>query len=142
MYHGKVKVSEGNGHGKSRLDEIEEIIKRQELANEAAHERFEAEDKRLLTAQILMNDAMAKMNDSMARMNDAIVRMSDAAAKTEAVVAKTSEAVAKTNESMGKAEAAIERLTLAMEETTGKLNALIDTVDGIIRRKNGGAETR
>ena len=50
-------------------------------------ERFEAEDKRLLTAQILMNGAM-------------------------------------------------QRMALAMEETTGKLDALIKTVDGIIRPKD------
>jgi len=57
-----------NGQGESRLDRIEEMIERQMLANEAAHERFEAEDKRLLTAQILMNDAMTRMNDAMTRM--------------------------------------------------------------------------
>jgi len=66
---------------------INEIVARTERANEAAHERFEAEDKRLLTAQILMNGAMQKM-------------------------------------------------ALAMEETTGKLDALIKTVDGIIRPKD------
>jgi hypothetical protein len=38
-------VSETNGHGKSRLDRIEELIERQERANQAAHELFEAEDK-------------------------------------------------------------------------------------------------
>ena len=65
---------------------INEIVARTERANEAAHERFEAEDKRLLTAQILINSAMQKM-------------------------------------------------ALAMEETTGKLDALINTVDGIIRPK-------
>jgi hypothetical protein len=66
-------MSETNGQ--SRLDRIEAIlerqgtlvvsieasIERQERANEAAHERFEAEDKRLLTAQILMNGALEKM---------------------------------------------------------------------------------
>ncbi len=66
---------------------INEIVARTERANEAAHERFEVEDKRLLTAQILMNGAMQKM-------------------------------------------------ALAMEETTGKLDALIKTVDGIIRPKD------
>jgi hypothetical protein len=87
-------MSEENGHGKSRLDRIEESIERQILANEAAHERFEEENKRLLTAQILMNGAMQKMAEGMTS------------------------------------------LELKMEETTGKLNALIDTVDGIIRRTN------
>ena len=66
-------MSETNGQ--SRLDRIEAIlerqgtlivsieasIERQERANEAAHERFESEDKRLLTAQILMNGALEKM---------------------------------------------------------------------------------
>jgi len=101
-------MSETNGgNGSSRLDRIEkmleshgrmkmehelaigainETIARAERANEAARERFEEEDKRLLTAQILMNGAMQKM-------------------------------------------------ALAMEETTGKLDALINTVDGIIRPK-------
>lgn len=132
-------MSETNGQGKSRLDRIEEIlerhsaimadidirlerhsamlvdvdirnqagfdrinasIERQERANEAAHERFEAEDKRLLTAQILMNAAMAKMNVAVEKMADGMAS-----------------------------------LELKMEETTGKLNALIDTVDGIVRKK-------
>ena len=50
-------MSEPNGQGKSRLGRIEEMIERQERANEAAHERFQAEDRRLSTAQILMNGA-------------------------------------------------------------------------------------
>jgi len=108
-------VSETNGgNGNSRLDRIEKLLEGHgrmlvdhDLAMAAhadamaAHdvairridemlarslEQFEAEDKRLLTAQILMNSAMQKM-------------------------------------------------ALAMEETTGKLDALINTVDGIIRPK-------
>jgi hypothetical protein len=85
-------MREGNGAGKSRLDRIEAMIERQERANEVAHELFQAEDKRLLTAQILMSGAMQKMAEGMTS------------------------------------------LELKMEETTGKLNGLIDTVDGIIRR--------
>ena len=120
-------VSGTNGQDKSRLDRIEEIlerhstimvnidktlerhstlivsieasIERQERANEAAHQRFEEEDKRLLTAQILMNGAMQKMADAM--------------------------------QDMWKGMRSLE---LKMEETTGKLNALIATVDGVIRR--------
>ncbi len=61
-------MAETNGHAKTRLDRIEEMIERQVLANEAAHERFEAEDKRLLTAQILMNEAMTKTNKVMTKM--------------------------------------------------------------------------
>ena len=102
-------MSEPNGNGKSRLNRIEEILERHsaallridemmerqaECSNQVQkRERFEAEDKRLLTAQILMNGAMQKMAEGMTS------------------------------------------LELKMEETTGKLNALIDTVDGIIRKK-------
>jgi hypothetical protein len=52
-------MSETNGQ--SRLDRIEEMIERSEGANEAAHERFEEEEKRLFTAQILMNGALQKL---------------------------------------------------------------------------------
>lgn len=93
-------MDETNGQGKSRLDRIEEMIERHERANEAAHQRFEEEDKRLLTSQILMNDAMQKMLGAVERMADGM-----------------------------------KSLELKMEETTGKLNALIDTVDGVIRKK-------
>jgi len=100
-------MSETNGQGKSRLDRIEEMIERHERANEryraeneAAHARFAEEDKRLLTSQILMNDAMQKMLGAVERMADGM-----------------------------------KSLELKMEETTGKLNALIDTVDGVIRKK-------
>ena len=76
------------------MDRIEASIERQVLANEAAHERLEREDKRLLTAQILMNGAMQKMAEGMTS------------------------------------------LELKMEETTGKLNVLIETVDGVNRPKD------
>jgi hypothetical protein len=114
-------MDESNGSGKSRLDRIEEIlerhstmmisidasIERQVLANDAAHESFQAEDKRLLTAQILMNGAMQKLVET-----------------TDKLVETTHKLV----ESMS-------TLELKMEETTAKLNALIDTVDGMIRKK-------
>ncbi|MGA2713585.1 MAG: hypothetical protein ABSG41_10815 [Bryobacteraceae bacterium] len=106
-------MSEPNGQ--SRLDRIEAIlerhstmivsieasIERQERANEVAHERFEAEDKRLLTAQILMNSAMERTNIAVEKMVNGMIS-----------------------------------LELKMEETTGKLNALINTVDGIIRKSD------
>src|SRR5579871_1596138 len=78
-----IQVSETNGQSKSRLDRIEEMIERQVRANEAAHERFEADDQRLLTAQILMNDAMKKMNDAMERMVDTLTETNRSLAKTE-----------------------------------------------------------
>ena len=85
---------------------METLIERQERANEAAHERFEEEDKRLLTAQILMNGAMQRMADAMQKMHEAMQKAADGMTSLE----------------------------LKMEETTGKLNALMETVDGIIRR--------
>lgn len=128
-------MSDTNGNSESRLDRIERMLEghssimarhdsmmisidasiisinasiismnasidRQVLANEAARERFEAEDKRLLTAQILMNGAMQKMAEGMVLFQSGMVS-----------------------------------LELKMEETTGKLNALIETVDGIIGKR-------
>ena len=107
-------MSETNGQGKSRLDRIEELIERQERANQAAHEQFQAEDKRLLTAQILMNGAMQEMNGAMQKMADGMISLES-----------------KMEETTGKLNA----LTELTGETTGKLNALIDTVDGMIRKK-------
>ena len=82
-----------NGQGESRLDRIEAMIERQVLANEAAHERFEAEDKRLLTAHILMNDAMTRMNDAitktLATMDKLEMRMLESAEKLDEVVTLT-----------------------------------------------------
>lgn len=87
MCQGCAPMSETNGQSKSRLDRIEEMIERQERANEAAHARFEAEDQRLLTAQILMHDAMKKVNDSLAKAEET----------TNAAVARAVMALQKTN---------------------------------------------
>jgi hypothetical protein len=48
-----------------RMARIEALIERQELANEAARERFNEEGQRLLTAQNLMNGAMQNMAEGM-----------------------------------------------------------------------------
>jgi hypothetical protein len=87
-----------NGHGKSRLDRIEEMMERQLIANEAEHDFFRAEGKRLLTAQILMNGAMQKMVETVQIVIDGMASLES-----------------------------------KIQETTGKLNALIDTFEGIIR---------
>jgi len=83
-------MSETNGEGKSRLDRIEQIIERQELANEAAHARFEAEDKRLLTAQILMSDAMTKTNIAIGRVVETMekleLKMAETTEKLDALI--------------------------------------------------------
>ena len=90
-------MSEGNGGGKSRLDRIEEMIERSEqriaqhiLANEAAHARFEAEDQRLLTAQILMADAMTKTNVAIEKvvqnMDKLELKMAETTEKLDALI--------------------------------------------------------
>lgn len=91
------------------------MIERQERANQAAHERFDAaqerfeeENERLLTAQIPMNDSLQ--------------RLLDVVAKNEA-----------------KADTFDERMIVLeskMEEATDKLNAQISTADGLIRKTN------
>jgi len=65
-------------------DSINASIDRQIFANEAAHERFEAEDKRLLTAQILMNGAMQKMADGMVSLE---LKMEETTDKLNALIA-------------------------------------------------------
>jgi hypothetical protein len=114
-------MSEPNGQGKSRLDRIEEMIERQERANEAAHERFQAEDQRLLTAQILMNGAMQKMLLAVEKMGESMERLSERAAASESKQSRFDENMI--------------TLELKMQETTEKLNALIETVDGMILKK-------
>jgi hypothetical protein len=47
------------------LDRIEKMIDRQVLANEAAHDHFAQGNRELLTAQVLMNGALAKMTTAM-----------------------------------------------------------------------------
>lgn len=88
-------MSETNGQ--SRFDRIEAIlerhstmivsidasIERQIAANEAAHDRFEAEHQRLLTAQILMNGAMQKMADGMTSLE---IKMEEATEKLNALI--------------------------------------------------------
>ncbi len=126
-------MSEANG--KSRLDRIEEVLDRHSAMlvsmektnregherflaeNQAAHDRFEEEHKRLLTAQILMNGALQKL------------------AETTEKLAETTEKLAETTD---RVVIGLDRLELKMEETTDKLNGLIATVDGIIRRPEAG----
>ncbi|MGD1071349.1 MAG: hypothetical protein ABSB15_14505 [Bryobacteraceae bacterium] len=114
-------MSEPNGQGKSRLDRIEEIIERQERANEAAHLRFEAEDQRLLTAQVLMNGALQKMLLAVEKMSEGTERMRESIAASESKQSRFDENMV--------------ILEMKMQETTEKLNALIETVDGMIRKK-------
>jgi methyl-accepting chemotaxis protein len=135
-------MGESNGSGKSRLDRIEEIlerhstmmisidasIERQVLANDAAHEFFQAEDQRLLTAQILMNGAMQKVVET----TDKLAETTHKLAETMHKLVETTQRVVETTQRVVEAMSTLE---LKMEETTAKLNALIDTVDGMIRKK-------
>jgi hypothetical protein len=121
-------MSEPNGQGKSRLDRIEEMLELAEKvneerarANEAAHLRFAEEDQRLLTAQILMNGALQKMLLAVERTSESMERMSERAAASESKQSRFDENMI--------------TLELKMQETTEKLNALIETVDGMIQKK-------
>ena len=95
IVNNEATIAEVRAFNEASIRRIYEVIERQERANEVAHERFEEDGKRLLTAQILMNGAMQKMAEGMTS------------------------------------------LELKMEETTAKLNALIHTVDGVIRKSEG-----
>ncbi|MDQ6664280.1 MAG: hypothetical protein M3Z23_07785 [Acidobacteriota bacterium] len=53
-------MAETNGRENTRLDRIEEMIARQVLANEEAHDDFRADLKELLRIQVLMSDDLSK----------------------------------------------------------------------------------
>jgi hypothetical protein len=121
-------MSEPNGQGKSRLDRIEEMLQLAEkvnaqraLENEAAHLRFEAENERLLTAQILMNGSLQKMTIAVDKVTIAVDKVSESVAAHETKTSRFDEILV--------------ILELKMQETTEKLNALIETVDGMIRKQ-------
>lgn len=139
-------MSEANGNSQSRFERIEEMlerhstmlvdfdirhqtamdridasIERQILANDAAHERFEAEDKRLLTAQILMNGSLQTLTENTLTLSE-----------TTQKLIKVTQTLSETTQTLVESMTTLE---LKMEETTDKLNGLIDTVDGFIRKR-------
>lgn len=85
-------MSEANGEGVTRLDRIEQMIERQVIANEAAHDRFMEQHKLLQAAQTVMSDHLNKLD-------------------------------------------------LKLAEITGKLNALIQVVDDLVRRRPDRLDT-
>jgi hypothetical protein len=72
-----------NGHndGDGRLDRIERLLAESIVRNEAAHEEFEREHKRLLTAQVLFQENLAAfqadMNIKMAETTDKLNALID-----------------------------------------------------------------
>lgn len=58
----------GPAGDESRLDRLERLFERYTERNERAHEAFEDEHKKLLTAQILVVDAQAKLAAAMAKL--------------------------------------------------------------------------
>jgi hypothetical protein len=78
-----------------------------------------------LTSQILMNGALQKLVATVEKMGET---MGESFKKIETAMAVVTAKQDRFAEGMISLE-------LKMEETTGKLNALIDTVDGIIRKK-------
>jgi hypothetical protein len=97
------------------ITRIDAMIERQVLANEIAHDEFKAGFKSLLSAQILMNGAMEKFADTSEKMGQSVEKLTQ------------------TVDKLGQRFATLE---FKMEETTDKLNGLIHTVDGFIRRPN------
>ncbi len=77
-------MNPGNGQndGESRLDRIEKILEAGLLRNEAAHEEFEREHGRLLTAQVLLNDSMKQHGENMSALE---LRMAETTDKLNAL---------------------------------------------------------
>jgi len=70
------------------------------------HIQFREEHKLLLTAQVLLTEAQTR----------------------------TEEAQKRTDEKLAKLAVTVDALAVTVDEVTGKLNALIQVVDGIVRR--------
>jgi hypothetical protein len=57
----------GNGHGRSRLDRLEGLV--EVLMN--GHIEFEAEHKRLLTAQVVLTDRLHRLTEQVSELREA-----------------------------------------------------------------------
>ena len=71
---------ESNGEGKTRLDRIEAMLERFARDNEAAHQQFRQDHKLLLTAQVVMQDALTTLTVKMSgdRLKvDALIKVQD-----------------------------------------------------------------
>ncbi len=113
-----------NGNGKSRLDRIEEILERHSLI--------------FLEHGGLLQDHKAAIE----RHDEAIARIDDTIERQVLASEAAHERFREEDRSLLRAQVIMHdnmlRLELKMEETTDKLNALITTVDGIIRKIPNG----
>lgn len=109
----------GNGNGESRLDRIEKIMERHatmvvdaDIRHQAAMERMDRIERANEAAHDDFKAGFKSLLSSQVLMNAAMERMSE------------------------EFDSRMVRLETKMEETTDKLNGLIATVDGFIRRPN------
>ncbi|MDQ6704771.1 MAG: hypothetical protein M3Z85_02270 [Acidobacteriota bacterium] len=94
-----------NGHEKSRLDRIEELIERHVTANGVAHDRFDRQYQELLTAQIFTADAMKAMAGAINAMADTInkieLKLLEATEKLDALIKVVDGAIRQNPPSLG-----------------------------------------
>ena len=113
-----------------RMTRVEDTISRMVAANATAHERYEAEDKRLLTAQIFVTDALRKISSAVDRMVEVNTETSLGLDRLTLRV----DGLAQTTGHLAEVMAAYAAHTdQRFAETTEKLDALIRIVDGMIQ---------
>ena len=100
---------QANGDQRGRLDRVEEILA--VLANE--HIQFQQEHRQLLTAQVLLNDAMQKLAEAQAESEQKLAQLAEAQDLSDRKLAQLAE---------------------AQQHTDERMAALIVTVDDLIRR--------
>lgn len=68
-----------NGHGQSRLDRLEGLV--EVLMN--GHIEFEAEHKRLLTAQVVLTDRIDRVTQRLDRLTEQVSELREAQKSTD-----------------------------------------------------------
>ena len=108
---------EQSEHGQSRLDRLEGLM--QLLIDD--HLKFRDEHRQLLTAQVLLTDQVGKLTDSVGTL-----------ALTVQQLAVALEALAGRVDTLA---ASIAELTESQKHTDERLNALINVVDDLVRKR-------
>lgn len=128
-------MPENNGNQESRLDRMERVL---DLVIQG-HLAFQDEQKRLLTAQVVMSDQFAKLGRQVDRLGEKVERLVDKVDRIADNVERLWEISGKHQERLDRADDELEKLRLRIAElseaTDAKIHALIEVVDELIRKR-------
>ncbi len=122
----------------TRLDRIEKAILRlieTQSNQEARLDRLTQDCHQLLTAQIFLTDAQRKAEEKIGMLADFQTRLADFQTRLADFQTRLADSQAQLSESQQRFEATYQRLVETQQHTDERLNALIQIVDEIIRRR-------